>query len=61
MTSFKFDLDGFSNKCKSSFKNNTSDKSKSLWTPLADGVNCICGKYISKLNIARHLKDNCHK
>jgi len=61
MTSFKFDLDGFSNKYKISFINNTSDKSKSLWTPLPDNINCICGKYVSKHNIARHLKDNCHK
>jgi len=61
MTSFNFDLNAYTNKCKSSFIDNTSDKTKELWTPLPDNINCICGKYISKHNIAGHLKDNCHK
>jgi len=60
MTSFKFDLDAFTNKCKSSFINNTSDKTNALWTPLADGLNCTCGKYISIHNIIEHLKTVCH-
>jgi len=60
MTSFKFDLDVFSNKCKSSFIQNTSDKTKALWSPLPDNINCTCGKYVSKHNIARHLKTICY-
>jgi len=61
MSSFKFDRDGFTNKCKSSFINTTSDKTKSLWSPLQDNINCTCGKKISKTNISKHLKVCCHK
>jgi len=56
-----FDLNAYTSKCKSSFINNTSDKTNALWFTLPDNINCICGKYITKHNISRHLKYNCHK
>jgi len=61
MTTFKFDLASFSNKCRDSFLSNTSDKSNALWLPTPNVINCTCGRFITKKHISDHLSRDIHK
>jgi len=61
MATFKFNLISFSNKCRNSFLNNTSNKSNALWAPTSDVINCTCGRIISKKHLNNHLLRDVHK
>jgi len=61
MTTFKFDLASFTNKCIDSFLSNTSDKSNALWSATPNVINCTCGRVITKKHISDHLSQDIHK
>jgi len=61
MTTFKFDLESFSIKCRNSFLKDKSDKSNALWSPISDVINCTCGKIIKKALYWRSPESEFHK
>jgi len=61
MTTFKFDLESFSIKCRDSFLKDKSDKSNALWSPIPDVINCTSGKIIIQRYIKDHLTSEFHK